>query len=65
MVYSHWLGLEPGPEQGPGRYYAEPSHCTGTWKNGLYGFNENLFDTAPEQGQGRTLVFITGHIFRT
>ena len=18
MVYSHWLGLEPGPEQGPG-----------------------------------------------
>ena len=24
MVYSHWLGPEPGPGQGLGQYHAEP-----------------------------------------
>ena len=42
MVYSHWLGLEPGlgPGQGPGRMGCMVLIRT--------------FHTAPEQGQGRT-----------
>ena len=41
------------------------SHCTWTGKNGLCMVLIRTFHTAPEQGQGRTLVFITGNIFRT
>ena len=40
------------------------SHCTGTGKMGCMALIRT-FHTAPEQGQGRTLVFITGNIFRT
>ena len=40
MVYSHWLGPEPGPGQGPGRMGCMVLIRT--------------FHTAPEQGQGRT-----------
>ena len=42
MVYSHWLGPEPGPGQGqgPGRMGCMVLRRT--------------FHTAPEQGQGRT-----------
>ena len=63
MVYSHWLGPEPGPGQGPGPVLCRTFHIA----QGLGRMDcmvlIRTFHTAPEQGQGRTLVFITGHIF--
>ena len=48
MVYSHWLGPEPGPGQvqGPGRMGCMVLIRT--------------FHTAPEQGQGRTPATFSG-----
>ena len=63
MVYSHWLG--PGPGQGPGPVLCRTFHIAqGPGRMGCMALIRT-FHTAPEQGQGRTLVFITGHIFRT
>ena len=65
MVYSHWLGPEPGPGQGPGPVLCRTFHIAqGPGRMGCMVLIRT-FHTAPEQGQGRTLVFITGHIFRT
>ena len=65
MVYSHWLGPEPGPGQGLGPVLCRTFHIA--QEPGRMGGMVLIrtFHTAPEQGQGRTLVFITGHIFRT
>ena len=46
MVYSHWLGPEAGPVQGPGRMGCMVLIRT--------------FHTAPEQGQGRTPGIFSG-----
>ena len=65
MVYSHWLGLELGPGQGPGPVLYRTFHIAqGPGRMGCMVLIRT-FHTAPEQGQGRTLVFITGNIFRT
>ena len=63
MVYSHWLGPEPG--QGLGSVLCRTFHIAqGPGRMGCMVLIRT-FHTAPEPGQGRTLVFITGHIFRT
>ena len=64
MVYSHWLGLEPGPWQEPGLVLCGTFHIV--WGPGRMGCVVliRIFHTAPGQ-EWRTLVFITGHIFRT
>ena len=65
MVYSHWLGPEPGPGQEPGLVLCRTFHIApGPGRMGCMVLLRT-FHTAPEQGQGRTLVFITGNIFRT
>ena len=65
MVYSHWLGPEPGLGQGPGLVLSGTFHIVqGPGRMGCMVLIRT-FHTAPEQGQGRTLVFIIGHIFRT
>ena len=71
MVYSHWLGPELGPGhgqgqgQGQGPVLCRTFHITqGPGRMGCMVLIRT-FHIAPEQGQGRTLVFITGHIFRT
>ena len=65
MVYSHWLGPEPGPGQGLGQVSCGTFHIAqGPGRMGCMVLIRT-FHTAPEQGQGRTVVFITGHIFRT
>ena len=63
MVYSHWLHPEPGQGSGPGL-------CrTFNIAQGLGRMGRMVlirtFHTAPEQGHGKTLVFITRNIFRT
>ena len=61
MVYSHWLG----PELGQGPVLCRTFHIAqGPGRMGCMVLIRT-FHTTPEQGQGRTLVFITGHIFRT
>ena len=67
MVYSHWLGPEPGQGLGlgPGLVLCRTFHIAqGPGRIGCMVLIRT-FHTAPEQGQGRTLAFITGHIFRT
>ena len=65
MVYSHWLGPEPGLGQEPGLVLCRTCHIApGPGRIGCRVLLRT-FHTAPEQGQGRTLVFITGNIFRT
>ena len=63
MVYSHWLGPEPG--QGPGPVLCRTFHIAQGPGRMVCMVLIRTFHTAPEQGQGRTPVFITGHIFRT
>ena len=59
MVYSHWLGPEPG------LVLCRTFHIApGLGRMGCMVLIRT-FHTAPEQGQRRTLVFITGNIFRT
>ena len=65
MVYSHWLGPEPEPGQGLRPVLCRTFHIAqGPGRMGCMVLIRT-FHTAPEQVQGRTLVFITGHIFRT
>ena len=65
MVYSHWLGPELELGQGPGPVLCRTFHIAqGPGRIGCMVLIRT-FHIAPEQAQGRTLVFITGHIFRT
>ena len=65
MVYSHWLGPEPGLGQGPGLVLCITFRIAPVL--GRMGCMALIrtFQTVPEQGQRRTLVFITRNIFRT
>ena len=65
MVYSHSLGPELGPGQGPGPVLCRTFHIAPEQGRMCCMVLIRTFHTAPEQGQGRTLVFITGNIFRT
>ena len=63
MVYSHWLC--PGSGQGPGPVLCRTFHIAqGQGRMGCMVLIRT-FHTASEQEQGRTLIFITGNIFRT
>ena len=65
MVYSHWLGPEPGPGQVPGRVLCRTFHIALGPRRMSCMVLIRTIHTAPEQGQGRTLVFITTNNFRT
>ena len=65
LVYSHWLGPEPGQGPGLGPVLCRTFHIVQGPGRMDCMVLIRTFQTVPEQGQGRTLVFITGHIFRT